>query len=68
MAGTKDHRFYFRLTETDRTMLDDLAEAMGVAPSGVIRVLLREKHRSIYGMQVAGEPKPKPKPRRRRKR
>ena len=55
----KDLRFYFRLTETDRTMLNDLSEAMGVSPSGVIRVLLRDKHRDIYGAQPAKARKPK---------
>jgi hypothetical protein len=53
MIGTKDHRFYFRLTATDRDMLEQVSEAMGVSPSGVIRVLLREKHREIFSMQPA---------------
>jgi hypothetical protein len=61
---TKDLRFYFRLTETDRTMLDDLSEAMGVAPSGVIRVLLRDKHRDIFGAQP---PAPRKAPRKRKR-
>ena len=68
MIGTKDHRFYFRLTATDRDMLEQVSEAMGVSPSGVIRVLLREKHREIFSMQPAPVPAqqvlpmPQPKP------
>ena len=55
MAQQKDCRFYFRLTGDDREILDELSEAMGVTPSGVIRMLLRREHRAIRSGQPSGE-------------
>ena len=55
----KDQRFYLRVDEEDRRMLDAVAEAMGVQPSQAVRVLVREKHRAIFGAQPTGKPKPK---------
>ena len=55
MAQQKDCRFYFRLTGDDREILDELSEAMGVTPSGVIRMLLRREHRAICSGQAQAE-------------
>ena len=46
---SKDGRFYLRLTEEERRMLDDVAEWLGLEgnASGAVRFMLREKHRQL---------------------
>jgi hypothetical protein len=44
----KDQRFYLRLDDTDRRMLNEVAEALSVQPSQAVRVLVREKHRELF--------------------
>lgn len=56
----KDGRFYLRLTDEERAMLDDVAEALGLEgnASAAVRFMLREKHRElgIAGQQQGKRP------------
>lgn len=60
---SKDGRFYLRLTNEERHMLDEVAEWLGLEgnASGAVRFMLREKHRQLAAEQ------PKPRPRSKRK-
>jgi hypothetical protein len=46
----KDLRFYLRLDDKDRRLLNEVAEALSVQPSQAVRVLVREKHRELFGV------------------
>jgi hypothetical protein len=58
----KDGRFYLRLTDEERAMLDVVAEALGLEgnASAAVRYMLREKHRELFPTGQAKRPtKPK---------
>jgi hypothetical protein len=51
----KDGRFYLRLTQEERRMYDEVAEALGAeSASHAVRFVMREKYRELFGAQ----PKP----------
>jgi hypothetical protein len=58
----KDGRFYLRLTDEERRMLDAVAVELGLEgnASAAVRFMLREKFREM----VPEKPKPKRKPQR----
>jgi hypothetical protein len=44
----KDGRFYLRLTDEDRQLFDDVAQALGLGTtSDAVRFVMREKHRAL---------------------
>lgn len=61
---SKDGRFYLRLTDEERQMLDVVAQALGLEgnASAAVRFMLREKHRELF---PEGEPKKPAKARKR---
>jgi len=46
----KDGRFYMRLTEEERVMLDAIADELGLSgnASAAIRQVMRQKHRELF--------------------
>ena len=52
--ASKDGRFYLRLSDEDRQLFDEVAEALGSeTTSHAIRFIMRQKHRELYGTMPA---------------
>ena len=57
----KDERVYVRMTDTEKQMAREVADALGdESVSQTMRRLLREKHRELFGVQRKSKAK-KPK-------
>jgi antitoxin component of RelBE/YafQ-DinJ toxin-antitoxin module len=52
-------RFNLRISETEQAMMNELADAMGVSGSDVIRMLIRKEHGERFGASKATKKPPK---------
>ena len=58
-AEPKSEVFLFRMSVTERRMLDELTERTGLKSADILRQLVRREHAAIVGTAPRGKPKPK---------
>lgn len=58
-AEPKTEMFLFRMSVTERRMLDELTEHTGLKSADILRQLVRREHASVIGSSPRGKPKRK---------